>query len=106
MCWLQDAKSSKGSRPKEEEVDFGDLSDESGSEQSSIGEDATSEGSRKAPSVPLVAQYPTVPPPPRQLRAAQHREGQRAPPRLPKEEQGARQRVQQPSSVSGAGYCT
>ena len=101
LCWLQDAKSSKGIHQKEE-VDYGDLSDDSGSEQSSIGEDAIYEGSRSTPSVPLVAQYPSVSPQ-RQQRAAQHREGQRVPPRLPKEEAGARQRVQQPVTVSGGG---
>ena len=96
MYWLQDAKSSKGTRSKEE-VDLGDLSDDSGSDQSSIGEDAQSEASSKEPSVPLVAQYTITPP---RQHASQRREGQRATRRLPKEESGAQQRVHQPLTVS------
>ena len=94
-CWLQDAKSSKGTRSKEE-VDFGDLSDDSGSDQSSIGED-TPEPGRKEASVPLVAQYIATPP---RQRASQHREGQHASQRLPKVESGSRQRAHQPLTVS------
>lgn len=87
----EDAKSSKGTRSKEE-VDFGDLSDDSGSDQSSIGED-TPEPGRKEASVPLVAQYIATPP---RQRASQHREGQHASQRLPKVESGSRQRAHQP----------
>lgn len=104
MCVPQDTKSSKGN-PSKEEVDFGDLSDDSGSDQSSIGEDAP-EPSDKEPSVPLVAQYTVTPPrqPHREgQRAGRDAEGQRAIRRLPKEESGARQRRHQPSTVSQGG---
>ena len=94
-CCLQDAKSSKGTRSKEE-VDVGELSDDSGSDQSSIGED-TPEPGRKEASVPLVAQYIVTPP---RQHASQHREGQHASQRLPKVESGSRQRAHQPLTVS------